>query len=284
MWNLVQLDLFHRLINNKPPAFPFDLNNWRVNLPWLAFDSAPGRDEAVPAMAFLARSRITLILIGFFQALGKLNNDGGGDTLSTIQPLCMQVEQVFEEWRIVSGPNPSPGPATTNRPCPDSDGQEEWLGSSHSDSLNEWSISELALSGYTCVLFMLGRATLPSRTEGQPPLDSSDMIPKSDLSMRAARKVVDIVYHMVHVARLPGPESLSCALGTYRAYVAYAHLASGLASEPDAVTAPDDLLRLKQFAGCVQSVARSEREFMPLARALEVVYNSVETRVPRRSP
>jgi hypothetical protein len=106
MWNLVQLDLFHRLINNKPPAFPFDLNNWRVNLPWLAFDSAPGRDEAVPAMAFLVRSRITLILISFFQALETLNNDGGDDALSTIQPLCMQVEQVFEEWRIVSGPKP----------------------------------------------------------------------------------------------------------------------------------------------------------------------------------
>jgi hypothetical protein len=132
---------------------------------------------------------------------------------------------------------------------------------------------------------MLGRATLPSRNEGQPPpLESSDMIPKSDLSMRAARKVVDIVYHMVHVARLPGPESLSCALGTYRAYVAYAHLASGLASDPDAVTAPDDLLRLKQFAECVRSVAGGEREFMPLARALEAVYNSVETMVPRVSP
>jgi hypothetical protein len=140
---------------------------------------------------------------------------------------------------------------------------------------------------------MLGRATLPRRhgTEGQPPLpppppppppDSSDTIPKSGLSLRAARKVVDIVHHMVHVARLPGPEALSCALGTYRAYVAYAHLASGLASEPDAVTAPDDLRRLGRFAGCVQGVARSEREFVPLARALEAVYDSVEMRVQVR--
>jgi hypothetical protein len=168
--------------------------------------------------------------------------------------------------------------------CADSDGQEEWLGSPQRDDFNEWSISELALSGYICVLFMLGRATLSSRDEGQPLLDSGHTIPKSDLSMRAARKVIDIVYHMVHVARLPGPETLSCALGTYRAYVAYAHLASVLALEPDAVTAPDDLFRLKQFAECVQSVARSEREFMPLVRALEDVYNGVESRVSRRSP
>lgn len=104
MWNLVQLDLFHHLANNKPPAFPFDLNNWRVNLPWLAFDSPPGRDEAVPAMTFLARSRITLTLISFFQALEMVDNDH--DALSAIQPLCVQVEQVFEEWKIVSHPIP----------------------------------------------------------------------------------------------------------------------------------------------------------------------------------
>jgi hypothetical protein len=167
--------------------------------------------------------------------------------------------------------------------CANSYGQEEWLGSPQRGDFNEWSISELVLSGYICVLFMLGRATLSSREEGQPLLDSGHTIPKSDLSIRAARKVIDIVYHMVHVARLPGPETLSCVLGTYRAYVAYAHLASVLASEPDAVTAPDDLFRLKQFAECVQSVARDEREFMPLVRALEAVYNSVESRVSRWS-
>lgn len=145
-------------------------------------------------------------------------------------------------------------------------------------------MSELALSGYSCVLFMLRRVTLPSGKEDQPLLDNDDMIPKSDLSMRAARKVVDIVYHMVHVVRFPGPEVLSCAFGTYRAHVAYAHLASGLASEPDAVTARHDLVRLMHFTDCVQSVARSEREFMPLARALESVYNGVEARVYHESP
>lgn len=97
--------------------------------------------------------------------------------------------------------------------------------------------------------------------------------------MRAARKLVEILYHMVHTVKLPGPESLSSALGIYRAHVAYAHLANGVGNEPGADTVREDLLRMKQFTECVYDVARTEKEFTPLARALDSIYQKVVAKV-----
>ena len=99
MWDLVQLDLFHRLVNNKPPAFHSSLHNWQVNLPWLSSDAPPDRNKAVPSMAFLARSRMTFVLMSYFQKLEDLEENT--DALRSILPLCEQIEGISEEWEIV---------------------------------------------------------------------------------------------------------------------------------------------------------------------------------------
>lgn len=100
MWDLIQLDLFFRLINNKPAAFSSQLDDWRVNMPRLSEEYPREREEAVPTMAFLVRSRITFILIRYFQVLETLQDES--DVLAAINPLCEEVERIFEEWKIVS--------------------------------------------------------------------------------------------------------------------------------------------------------------------------------------
>ncbi|EYB21358.1 hypothetical protein FG05_35108 [Fusarium graminearum] len=66
MWNLVRMELLFRLISGKAPSFSFDLSEWRINLPSL-FSEEVHLQEAVPTTAFLAGSRVTLILIRYFQ-------------------------------------------------------------------------------------------------------------------------------------------------------------------------------------------------------------------------
>ena len=100
MWWLIHLDLFARLINDKPAAFSSQLHDWRVNMPRLAAGSSEERNEAVPTVAFLVRSRLTFILINYFQESESLNSRS--DILAAINPLCDGVEDIFEQWKIVN--------------------------------------------------------------------------------------------------------------------------------------------------------------------------------------
>lgn len=69
-------------------------------MPYLAAECSQERDEAVPTMAFLVRSRLTFILIDYFRVTETLTNKA--DILAAIKPLCEDVEAVFEEWKIVN--------------------------------------------------------------------------------------------------------------------------------------------------------------------------------------
>lgn len=99
MWELIQMDLFYRLIYNKPAAFSLDLAGWRVNLPWLTLDTFPDKEAAVPTMKFIVSSRLTFVLIAFFQMFDKLET--GSVALEAIEPLCQEIEDLMEEWGIV---------------------------------------------------------------------------------------------------------------------------------------------------------------------------------------
>lgn len=127
---------------------------------------------------------------------------------------------------------------------------------------------------------MLRKVTLPQSTEHGPMLTDNDhMIPRSELSMRTSTKILKLVHHMIHVLTLPGSEAMSLILGTYRAYIAHAHLASGLIHDPTAPTAGDDLVLLQDVAECIEVLAREVNEFIPLARGFKLVNNEVRRRV-----
>lgn len=131
---------------------------------------------------------------------------------------------------------------------------------------------------------MLRKASLPQRTEHEAMLsDNDEMIPRNELSMRTSRKVLKLVHHMIHVLTLPGSEAMSLILGTYRAYIAHAHLASGLIHDPAAPTADDDLALLLEVVECIEGLAREVNEFVPLAHAFKLVNKEVQRRVQETS-
>lgn len=131
---------------------------------------------------------------------------------------------------------------------------------------------------------MLRKASLPQSSEHEATLsDNDEMIPRSELSMRTSRKVLKLVHHMIHVVTLPGPEAMSLILGTYRAYIAHAHLASGLIQDPAAPTVDDDLGLLLEVAECIEGLAREVNEFVPLAGAFKMVNNEVRKKVQEKS-
>ena len=68
-------------------------------MPRLAAEISQERNGAVPTMAFLVRSRLTFILISYFQVSETLKDES--DILAAVSPLCEDVERVFEEWKLV---------------------------------------------------------------------------------------------------------------------------------------------------------------------------------------
>lgn len=102
MWELIQMDLFYRLIYNKPAAFSSSIQEWKVNLPWLSVDSPPDYNAPVPTMTFILRSRLALILASFFQLLD--DEEDRIETVGAVEPLCQQIEDVFQDWKLVRSP------------------------------------------------------------------------------------------------------------------------------------------------------------------------------------
>ena len=127
---------------------------------------------------------------------------------------------------------------------------------------------------------MLRKASFPQSNDPRPLLsDNDDMIPPTNLSTRTSRRILQVVHHMLYVMRLPGPESMALILGYYRAYIAHAHLASGLTHYPTTPTAEGDMLLLRDVAGCIEGLAKEAPEFFPLVRAFRQVNSETEKRV-----
>lgn len=98
-WELLQIDLFMRLVQDKPPRIT--ATTWKVNMPWLNPDSQP--QEKVEAMLFLCGSRITLILMRFFSMLEEMaSDDSRGGLMQETEALCREIQELYTQGRLVS--------------------------------------------------------------------------------------------------------------------------------------------------------------------------------------
>lgn len=116
---------------------------------------------------------------------------------------------------------------------------------------------------------MLRKVTLGSDSPKSLSLDAN--IPQTDLARKASRQILGLIHYMLHGANLPKPEALSSILGTHRAYVAYAYLATGVIDSPTPGTMAEDMELLERVTRSVEMVALEENDFVPFARALKYV-------------
>lgn len=98
-WEVIQIDLFYRLILNTPPAITN--NPWKVNLPWLDLDSGTV-PQGMQTISFLASSRVTLLIARFFAMLDDPANATKSDIVGKTEDLCREMQEIFAEWQLVS--------------------------------------------------------------------------------------------------------------------------------------------------------------------------------------
>lgn len=145
--------------------------------------------------------------------------------------------------------------------------------------INLWILGDLLLNGYTCIIFMLRKATL-LKTNSPNPISSDDNIPKTDLSTRISRRILELTYLMLHVWRFPAAEAISYILGAYRAHIAYAHIASNMINSPGLEeNATADLDLLDRVAQSIETAAQEECDFAPLVRVMKKINAEVRERV-----
>ncbi|KAF6821986.1 fungal specific transcription factor [Colletotrichum musicola] len=239
-WELIQVDFFFRLLFNRPPAITSNLNSWKVNLPWLSAEAQPDM-SAVPTFVFLVSSRMTFILSRFFQELETPNCTEEYMRPKT-EELCREIGQLYIEW-----------------------GVDEWVRKTIAadNKAEAWMMSDLAMSGYTYVIFMYRKLSV-LRSSSPRPVTSDADVPDSPLAVDASRRLLATV--LAVLARNPFPETISVLFGMYRLYVAYACL---VGSVMRGTGVPEDVPLLERVGEAMALASRGERDFVPLVRAIQ---------------
>ncbi|GKT60664.1 fungal specific transcription factor [Colletotrichum tofieldiae] len=252
-WELIQMDTFFRLLFNRPPAITHNMSSWKVNLPWLS-GSLPFGPSAVPTVSFLVGSRLTFIVSCFFQELETPGCDEASIRPKT-EEKCLEICELLAEYKI-----------------------EDWIHRLLADGNkgDYWYLGDIAMMAYTYVIFMLHRlAVLGSKAPH--PVSSDTEVPDAPLAAEASRRLLRIV-HAIMVDNLYA-ETMCCLLNMYRIYVAYACLMKSILRAADVRAHSDDIELLKMVGDAIVMASGSERDFVPLVRAVQSLNAEVQTRV-----
>ena len=127
-------------------------------------------------------------------------------------------------------------------------------------------VADIALNFFTCIIFMLRKMATLDTNSPQPILTDAD-VPDSPIALDAARNIVDIVGWLL--AKYPNSSTLAVTFGVYRAYISFAYLVSHILRTGNVGPYEADMESLKRVSQCVSDIAASERDFVPLATALQ---------------
>ncbi|KAH7142219.1 hypothetical protein EDB81DRAFT_691713 [Dactylonectria macrodidyma] len=249
-WALVLVDLFFRMLHDKPAIITANLAEWRVNLPSL--NTVPEvAEHVVPTLTFLVKSRLTFLLLRFFDMLGQEAEDKNS-LIKHIEGLCQEIEALLQEWSVTD----------SMTACEDNAGL--W-----------WMLYDLTLTSY-CSMMIMSRelAILQSGLSGTS--TASDDVPITLLSVNIARRIMDLA--RLGLGKYPSPAAASCVFGAFRCYVAYGCLAKHLYTsgpiEPGS-TAETDMALLEQVAQMLTVIAESDQDLMPLVRTLHELNRTI---------
>lgn len=100
-WELVQVDLYFRLVHGKPATLTASMDSWKVNLPWLSGGMERSENTNL-SIQFLMSSRITFSIIEFFHLLDGADSETELEQfMDKVEQICMQAENISTEWNLV---------------------------------------------------------------------------------------------------------------------------------------------------------------------------------------
>lgn len=109
LWSLIQEDLRYRLVYDNPPLLTANMDTWNVDLPNLPVEEDFPKDYT-PAIHFLVSSRLTFALSDFFHLVEQFDKGDVPDLIAKSESICIQIDNLYKEWNIVSRPHPTLSP------------------------------------------------------------------------------------------------------------------------------------------------------------------------------
>ncbi|KAJ4207637.1 hypothetical protein NW759_013867 [Fusarium solani] len=248
-WELVTMDVYFRLIHNKPPAIMACRPDAKVNLPWLAEPGSQAGEETTTTIRFLIDSRRTFVLLDFLQLLEDSEGRPDPELVSKTEALCRDIEALYEQWGIDDWV----------RKMIDSDGQL-------------WTIAGVALEGYTSIIFMLRRALsihsgIPENQALGPEVVSHPLV------LNASRHILEIVALLL--VAFPSMGTVAVTFVVLQAHIPLACLATYLLHPAASHDCETDIVLLEHVAEAMREISRDVEELVPLTAAMEELKTNV---------
>lgn len=150
-------------------------------------------------------------------------------------------------------------------------------GGNHAEA---WMACDVAMSGYTYIIFMLRKLSVLQSDSPRPVLSDAD-VPDSPLAVDASRNLLTIVHGLL--VQNPSPETMCLLFGIYRLYVAFACLLNSILRAPDVRERLDDVTLVERLADVMVLALAGEKDFVPLIRALQSLGVEVKRKVSEAS-
>ncbi|KAL6915404.1 hypothetical protein FSST1_006899 [Fusarium sambucinum] len=242
-WELVNIDVYFRLIHNKPPSIMACRPDAKVNLPWLAEPGSLADEETTSTIRFLIESRRTFILMEFFQLLEDSNARSDLELISRTEALCYKIEALYEQWEI-----------------------DDWVTKMMDSDGQLWTIAGMALEGHTCIISMLRRVLCRVPPVSEPQLLDSE-VPNHPLIFKASRHILTKVSLLL--AAFPCMGTVAVTFVVLQAHVPFACLASSLLRSVAVQDFDNDAVLLERVVEGLKTMSEDIEELAPLTAAME---------------
>lgn len=139
-------------------------------------------------------------------------------------------------------------------------------------------MSDILLTGYTCIIFMLRKLVVPPSAPYTPVSTDADL-PTSPVAIRAARRILEVVEEAISTC--PCPDTMCVVFGTYQGYVACACVASAV-MRGEGGEGVEDVELLERVTAAAAPISKEEAGFEPLIIALREICVQLRKRLDER--
>lgn len=266
-WQLVQCDLYFRLIYNKSPTIT--AKAWKVDLPWMM--SVDSQSPPIQTVSFLVNSRITMILIDFFTLIEDqtLSPDDLGQRT---EDLCLAVRTSLLEWQLVRLMNLN---FLLSLECANKVFLKDELFATTHTRADSFIIFDTLANGYFSIIFMLYRLKVLGSSSWSVKTDAD--LPMSSLAIDAARDFITLITK--YITLYPDANTMSETLGFTGSHVPIAYIYYGALHTAEVGSEQSDLSVIQDFSQSVIKIARKQCEYQPLIRALDILNREIQEKL-----